>query len=229
MPIKKTWITALILFVFFLSPGSSNAQVLSSSNSDDSLIKARLLSLALNNPDVTVADADIKIAEYQLQKAKSSWLGSLSATGNVNEFVVNGSSAANYYPKYNFGVSIPFDIFSKTKNEKKTASQNIVIARSQKEDRLRAIKREVLTRYENYKEKKELLRLQKISTEEDNETYKAAQKNYADGTIQLVELNRTYQMYINSQAKVVSSERDYNVTIIELEELIGVSLDVVLQ
>ena len=71
--------------------------------------------------------------------------------------------------------------------------------------------------------------MQKISTEEDNETYKGAQKSYADGTIQLAELNRTYQMYVNSQAKQVSSERDYNVTIIELEELIGVPLDVVLQ
>ncbi len=79
--------------------------------------------------------------------------------------------------------------------------------------------------YENYKEAKEILRLQKISTEEDNEAYIAAQKNYTDGTIQLDELNRTYQAYINAQSKLATSQRDYNITIIELEEEIGVSLD----
>lgn len=229
---KKIWITGLMLSFFLVIAKPSIAQKISSFNAfnnDDSIIKARLVELALNNPNIRAADASIKVAQYQLQKAKSSWLGSLSATGNVNEFVVNGSSAANYYPKYNFGVAVPFDIFSKTKIETKTADQNIIIAKDQKEERIRAIKKEVLTLYENYKEKKELLRLQKISTEEDNETYVAAQKSYADGTIQLPELNRSYQQYVNSQAKQVSNERDYNVSIIELEEVIGVSVEVVLQ
>jgi outer membrane protein TolC len=200
------------------------------SDEDDSLIKAKLLELAAKNPQLNIADANIKIAEYNLRKAKSAWLSSLDANGNVNEFVINntvinGVSASSYYPLYNVGVSVPFDIFSKAKNDPRIATENINIAKATKEQNLRTIKEMVLTLYENYKEQKELLRLQQISTEDDNESYIASQKSYADGTIQLIELNKAYQNYIFAQSRLVVSQRDYNVAVVQLEQVIGVPLD----
>jgi outer membrane protein TolC len=211
-------------------PMSNNANA---NDDNDSLIKAKLVDLAIHNPQIDVADAQIKIAQYNLTTAKNSWLGSIDVATNVNEFVIdgtkiNGLAASSYYPKYNFGVSVPFDIFSKTKGEKNIATQNIVTAKAVKEDRIRLIKEEVLIRYENYKEKKELARLQKISSEGDNDSYIAAQKSYADGTIQLAEMNKSYQLYIDSQSKLVTCQRDLNVATIELEEMIGVPISQVL-
>jgi outer membrane protein TolC len=199
-------------------------------DTQDSLIKAKLVSLAINNPELDVDDANIKIAQYGLDMAKSSWLSMVNVAGNVNEFVIdgtriNGTAASTYYPKYNIGATLPFDIFSKTKGEKHIATQNIVLAKALKEDKIRLIKEEVLVRYEDYKEKKELMRLQKISGEGDNDSYIAAQKSYADGTIQLAEMNKTYQLYIDSQSKLVSAQRDLNVAAIHLEEMIGVPVD----
>ena len=79
----------------------------------DSLIKVKLIKLALNNPAIQIADANIRIAESDLNRAKSSWLGSFSASANINEFVVQGSPAANVYPKYNLGIALPFDLLSR--------------------------------------------------------------------------------------------------------------------
>ena len=121
---------------------------------------------------------------------------------------------------------MPFDIFSKTKQEKNIATENIVAAKAIKQDRIRIIKTQVLTLYENYKEKKELLRLQKsFMTEEDNDFYVSAQKSYADGTIQLNEMNKSYQTYISAQSKLVGAQHDFNVATIELEQMIGVPID----
>jgi outer membrane protein TolC len=201
-----------------------------SNDYQDSLIKEKLVSLAINNPELNVADANIKIAQYGLDMAKSSWLSMVNVAGNVNEFVIdgtriNGTAASTYYPKYNIGATLPFDIFSKTKGEKHIATQNIVLAKALKEDKIRLIKEEVLVRYEDYKEKKELMRLQKVSSEGDNDAYIAAQKSYADGTIQLAEMNKSYQLYIDSQSKLVSAQRDVNVAAIHLEEMIGEPVD----
>src|SRR5207248_1493930 len=109
---------------------------------EDSLIKAKLIDLAINNPALRAADDKINIAKVNLTKAKNTLLSSLNATGNINEFSINGSSAASYYPKYNFGVVVPFDIFSKTSTDKKIALQNIDIAKAEKEGKIKTIKKE---------------------------------------------------------------------------------------
>ena len=95
-------------------------------NSEDD-IKAKLILLALNNAQAVAADANVRIAEIARRKANSSFLGSVSLGGNVNEFVINNSPAANFFPKYNFGLTIPLDMFAKNKAEKRTADEMIII------------------------------------------------------------------------------------------------------
>lgn len=196
-----------------------------STSNPDSSIKRKLVELALNNPQIDVANANIEIAHANLKKAKSEWLGTVGVSSYVNEFTIINSPNANYYPIYNAGANIPFDIFSKTKADRKVAAENITIAQSIKEDKIRTIKTQVLTIYENYKEQKELVRLQQISVEGENEAYIAGQKDYADGKIQLSDMNRTYAAYIDEQSKLVIKQRDMNVSQLELEQLIGMPLD----
>lgn len=191
---------------------------------DDELIKQKLIKLALKNPSFIVADANIAIAELNRKKANTAWLSQISAGANINEFVIQGSAAASFFPKYNLGVSIPFDIIQKTKLAKTTADQTIIINEAMKTQQSIAIKAEVLTRYENYKEKKQLVELQKISMENDLSAYENAQIDYAEGTLKISEMNKVYQSYVNEKSKLVSREREVNVAIIQLEEIIGVPL-----
>lgn len=197
-------------------------------NSEDD-IKAQLTLLALNNSRAIAADANVRIAEIARRKANSSILGSVNLGGNVNEFVVNNSPAANFFPKYNLGITIPLDMFAKNKAEKRTAEEMIVISTSQKILIAEALKAQVLKQYEIYKEKKQLLELQRIITDDDIAAYEKAQKDYKDDAIPIEDVNKLYKELITSRSNLISKEKDLNIAIIEIEETIGVPLKTVLE
>ena len=146
--------------------------------SSEDEIKEKLMALALNNAQVKAVDANITIAEIARKKANSSLLSSVNVGGNINEFVISNPQLAVFTPKYNLGLSIPLDIFAKSKAEKKTADQTILINKAQKEQIENFLKAKVLTQYENYKETKAQVEFQKISMEDDIAAYEAAQKKF---------------------------------------------------
>lgn len=191
---------------------------------EDAAIKNRLVKLAQKNPTFLADDAAIEIAELNRKKATSSWLSSVVIGGNLNEFSINNSPAGNFYPKYNFGVQIPLDIYARNKNERLVGDQNIIIANAAKADRMNRVKAETLIRYENFKEQRELANLQKISVDNNYSDYLAAQSNFADNVITVDVLNKIYQEYVSEQFKLVQLKKELNVAIIQLEEMIGMPL-----
>lgn len=197
-------------------------------NSEDD-IKAQLILLALNNPQAAAADANVRIAMIARQKANSSFLGSVNLGGNVNEFVINNSPAASFFPKYNFGLTIPLDMFAKNKAEKRTGNEVITINRLQKQQIGEALKAKVLIQYEVYKEKKELLELQRIVLDDDLAAYEKAQRDYKDDVIAIEEVNKMYSELIKSKGNLATKEKELNIAIIEIEEIIGVPLKTVLE
>lgn len=190
----------------------------------DDFVKNKLVKLALKNPGLAIDDANIEIAILNRKKAGSSWLSSVALGGNVNEFVIKNSPQSNFYPKYNAGISVPLDIFSRLGNEKKIADQNIVIAEYTKKSHESEIKLLVLTRYENFKEKNELVTLQNIYLANQLSDYQLAQESFKDGSISIDALNKIYQNYMTEKNRLVSYKRDLNVAVFELEEVIGMPL-----
>ena len=191
----------------------------------DDAIKEKLVKLALkNNAEVTAADAQIRIAEISRKRANSSMLSSVNLGANANEFVINNSPAANFFPKYNIGVSIPLDLFAKNKAEKQTANQMITINTAQKELVEKSIRAKVLILYETYKEKKQLVELQKMAMEEDIAAYEKAQQDYAENIITLEDVNKIYKASVNEKSILATKQKEFNIAVIELEEAIGMPL-----
>ena len=54
-------------------------------------IREKLVQLALQNPNYEVADRKVAVADYQVKKAKGSWLGAVALQGNLNEFAFKGA------------------------------------------------------------------------------------------------------------------------------------------
>jgi outer membrane protein TolC len=196
---------------------------------NEDILKDKLVKLAFKNAGIIAADANIRIAEISRKKANSSFLSSVNLGANVNEFVVNNSPAANFFPKYNLGVTIPLDLFAKNKAEKNTADQMIIFNSSQKELLKANIKARVLIQYETYKEKKELVELQKMAMEEDIDAYERAQQDFKDEVITLEELNKIFKSSVYEKAILATKEKDLRIAIIQMEELIGVPFQKVLQ
>ena len=151
-------------------------------------------------------------------------LSSINLGANANEFVINNSPQANFFPKYNLGVSIPLDLFAKNKAEKQTANQMITINTAQKDIIEKTIRTKVLILYETYKEKKQIVELQKMAMEDDIAAYEKAQQDYADNIITLEDLNKIYKSSVNEKSILATKQKEYNISIIELEEAIGTSL-----
>lgn len=191
----------------------------------EDVIKNHLIKIALKNPAFTIDDANIEIAELNRKKAAASWLGSIRFGGNVNEFVINNSAAASFFPKYNFGLALPFDIVSRTKNDVRIAKQNIVIANAIKKQNELDIKAQTLTRYEDFKEKSDLVSLQNIILANNLADYELAQKNFQDGTITIEAVNNVYKNYMHERNLLITYKRDLSVSIVALEQMLGMPLE----
>jgi outer membrane protein TolC len=179
------------------------------------------------NSDVQIDEANVNIAKYNLKKAKASWFDQINLSGNVNEFVIKGSDAANYFPKYNLGVSIPLGLFQKHSNDVKIAQEIITINELTRNEKIKQIRTTVLTKYENYLEKKQILELQMEITEEEYTQWLKAQKDYSVSG-KMDDLNKAYKNYNAELSKQRSAERDLRVAYIELEEVVGFRLDEIL-
>lgn len=191
----------------------------------DQVIQNKLVELALQNPAFTIDDANFRIAEYTRRKAASSWMSILGVGSNINEFVISNSPVANFYPKYNVGLAIPFDIFSRVTNDTRIARQNKIIAKATKAQHVAELKAQVLTFYEDFKEKSELVTLQDIAVENNLADYQAAQKSFENQLISIEEMNKVYQNYMGERFKLVTLKRDRRVAIISLEQAIGMPLE----
>ena len=195
-------------------------------------VRERLVQLALQNPLYEIADHNVTIAEYNIRLAKTSWLSQIIIAGNLNEFSIDPKAAGNasvYYPRYNFGIAIPLDIFARSSNNTKIAYEKYMIAQSERNDRFRTIKADILTRYEDYLLAQERLTFQYKITKDAFEAYSKAEIDFKNNLIKIEDLNLFNSKYVDEQIKRLELQRDYNVSKIDIERLIGVKLEDVIQ
>jgi outer membrane protein TolC len=207
----------------------SISSTLYSTLKDDEAIKEKLISLALANPGIAIAISNINNAEIAKRKAKTSILSAVNLGGNLNEFVISNPQAAAFFPKYNFGLNLPLDLFARNKAAKKTAQEMLLIAKAQKEELENNLRTRVLVQYEIYKQEKTLLQLKKISLEDASGNYEKAQKDFQNETITLDDLNKIYKIALSEKEQLVSKEKDFNIAVIMLEDLVGVKLKTIIE
>lgn len=193
-------------------------------------IRERLVQLAMQNPAYEMVDHASQAASYQVNIAKSAYLGLLSAQGNINEFTIskptyNGTTIPYYYPRYNLSLNVPFDIFSRTNNTVKIAQENYLISAAAKNQKFREIKADVLSKYENYLLARQLVELQGKITQSEYAIVKRAESDFSENLIKLDVVERAQKSYINEQAKSLTLQKDLNLSKIEIEKVIGVPIE----
>jgi outer membrane protein TolC len=229
------WIfSSLILFCIFSAAAQDkeaivNVNLPAISPKADSLIKDTLIKMAMAYPAIAQGQELVNLEKYSLKRAKSAWLDMVSIQGNINEFVINKSDNANFFPKYNLGLNMPLGIFGRTSAEVNMAKSRIGVANARKDMEVRALKKDVLSRYETYKEKRQLLELQQSIAIDQSDKYKIIQRQYSNDKVELAKVNEGYQDYLRELSKMHTLEKDLNIAELELEELIGADLPAVIQ
>ena len=187
-------------------------------------IREQLVNLAIQNSGRGIDSANRKIAEYNLNKAKTNWYNQISVAGNINEFSLTNSTVASYYPRYNFGITVPLGIFSSHSNDVKIAREQVKIVDMISEQKLKAIRRDVLSRYETFLEKRDLLRIEKETVEDVKTTYVKAKADYTSSSISLDKYTEAIKNYNEELQKVRTADKNFNIAYLELEELVGFGL-----
>lgn len=205
--------------------------------------KKLLVAMALQNPNYQVALANLRTAKWDVAKAKGAWLGMFEATGNLNEITLKGNpqtivdpitgirTGGNnlFFPRYNFSVKIPLDLFTTRANDVKIKREALTIAEKEKELKEREIRKEILVRFEDLLMHKEKLEIQARILQVELSDYNFAEKEFRDERISSDDFKTAEQRYFELKMRYAELNRNYNVAKIELEELVGTELDNILR
>ena len=226
----------VILLTFVGIAASSNAQISESYATRKKLdsmiysdVREKLVDLAFQHPEVAINEAQMVIANNNLKRAKASWTNILFAQFNLNEFTINGSPSAAFWPKYNFGINMPLDIFSRTSADIKNARENIDVATAMREDTYRKLKAEVLQRFEDYLFHRELYEMSSVVVDEAYTAFLSMQEKYKIGDVNDIDYSITFRQFNDAKMRQREKQRDMNVSKLDVERLIGVKLEDVLK
>jgi len=196
----------------------------------------RLVEMALQNPELEIADHEVKIAKYNLSATKGWWAENFSFSFNANEYSLKNmgkpaSPNGNYYtlyPLYNMGINIPIGgIFSKPQAVK-AAREKVAIAENDRTIKYREIRTAVLTAYQNYLSSKELYTVESQLTESAYNDYLQSKEKFRNGEISINDYNLSVDRYQGALKSRINAENSFKLTQIQLETLIGVPLSNVL-
>lgn len=190
-------------------------------------IRERLVQLALQNPSFEIADRKVAVTNYQFRKAQGDWLGAVALQLNLNELTVKRKSGGDLvvYPLYNVGVTLPLNFFIMHKNQVKVAQEEMYIAEAEKNEKFRQIRAQVLSKYEDYLMYKAQLELQSRLTQDAQLNFRQKEKDFQDNLITLEEFNKAQANWIDQESRRLILFRDFNVSKLEIEEMIGISID----
>lgn len=194
-------------------------------------LKAKLVELAMANPGLSVYDAKKEINKYEQTKAKAQWLNLLTAAGNLNEYTIKNSGTANnnnvFFPRYNFSLMIPLGNLVSIPADVKIAKTNRKVINFTQDEAKLKLKADVLNAYENYSGDKKLLELQAPLMEDALTHYKQIEEKFTKGEkeVGVEDYNAAYRNYNAEMVRKVMLERELRQAKIEIERLIGISLE----
>jgi len=230
--IGQRCLTFLLAVIAFLSAGNAMAQRLipdSSTAFADSLIEERLVKLALESPTYESALHQNKINEYQLKAAKTSWLNLLTVSGNYNDqtFAKKDPNNTVVYPKFFTGINIPLGtVFSRT--HVKAAREQVEISKNNEKILARTIRAEIISQYKQYKITGVLIRNQQQVVDDYKAGLLQAEKNLGDNKITIEAYNVSSKSYNDEAAKLLNLKLEQELIRLQIEKVIGVSLDTVM-
>ncbi len=211
----------------FLHPSISSADSAIIHN-DSMSVEDKLVALAINGPLFKSSESQNKINEYLLKAAKNQWINLLTLSANLNDqntFVQNPNAGSNViFPRYFFGVNIPLGtILSRT--SVKSAREQVKISKNNQEQLARTIKAEVLSKYERYQNLAELIKLQTDILDNEETAFLQAKDKFRNDLITIDVYNVAQKLYNLELSKKLSLQLEQDLIKLDIERIIGVSLD----
>ncbi|MTI20552.1 hypothetical protein E1176_05930 [Fulvivirga sp. RKSG066] len=228
--------SALLLLLFSANLRAQNVDyntIILPESVKEASFEERLVRLAWkNNPTTRVLNNEVEIAQIEVKQARWSWLDDFRVQGNLNEFTLNESAdvgnRAQFFPKYNITGQVRLSFFVDVPLETKKKKQEVAIAYANIDQQKLALRAEVLRRYETYLMNREALLVQTELVEDLYASLSLSEQQFENGEIKLGEFNAIQDRYNTQKLRQINAQGQFNISKIELEQLIGVKLENVL-
>ena len=185
-----------------------------------------------NNPANEELINKAQAAKYEIDLAKWSWLRTITASGNLNEYTINPEKVQSlnrnyspFFPRYNFGLTISLGTIFLTPIETKVARSTYQATEDQINQQKIRLRAEVLTRYQNYLMNQKLFEIQNEVTEDEYSEFLLMEQDFKAGDVTLEDYKTSLRSYNEELTKRISLERDLKLSQIALEEVVGVRLE----
>lgn len=233
---KKIVLNTFFLFIISSVFSQTTAELLKSRSPKlavDSIAEA-LADLAIENPEIDGALADLKSAEYSWKASRFTVLNSIEATGNLNEYTLKGNkqvidpnnpnASGIIYPRYNFGIRLSLgDLF----NSPKTSKSNYyrMISEQEKVKKVKQdIRKEVITAYQELALAQQLLVLEEESMQDETVVFSKSEEKFKKGEITFEAYTSAARLFNSEKVKYITQIKDAKVKQATLEALIGMPL-----
>ena len=191
-------------------------------------IGLKLVDLAMNNPVLGLIDKQIEGSKYEVSALKGSWLNVFTASFNMNEYNIQGSkdSLQNlFYPRYNFGLTIPMGIWFTKPAQIKSAKANTEVLKFRKDVEKNRLKTAILEAYQRYQWNKYVLALEETILRDEQILYKEVEKKFTNKEIGLAPFTEASRRFSSAVNRRITLMRDVNIAKYELESLIGMTYE----
>ncbi len=206
-------------------------RVILPSNTSNVEFSERLVQLAWDNhPDNHAVRKEREVADYELTLIKRQWMESFRAQGNLNEFNILPAGEiqelrANFFPRYNFGVTFTLGDIFMNPIEKRQQIKRVEIADEDIKSSMLRVRREVLTAYNNFLMLEEIHRIQSIALQDAESNHLILEDAFKQG-------EESYDNYVNSFGNInmtkiakLNAQTNYLNSKLALEEMIGIPLE----
>jgi len=211
------------------SYGQSDKNAANYNQNVDSVAEA-LVAMAMNNASIK---SDMALAEqfkYLYKASKTSWLNNIAIQGNVNEFSFKNQNtdplkSSTQYPKYNFGILIPFGMFINNPKQAKADYYKYQFAVQQVNVDRQNVRRDVLIQWQDYKMNKSLLAQHQQLVNDWRIIHLKNEQKFSNGEISLEAFYNSTKTYTEELNKQESINSDLRTTAAKLEALIGMNIE----
>lgn len=194
-------------------------------------IEEKLVELALNGPSIKSSQSQSKINEYQLRGQKNTWVNSLTLNANYNNqtYTQGNQNGSIFFPGMTFGFTIPLGTILSNGTRVKAAKQQVAISNFTQEQLVRNIRAEVIGKYRQYISYGQLISIQNQTVDDEETAYLQAKEQFRNNIIKIEDYNTAQKLYNIELTKKINLELERDLLKLEIERLIGKSLDAVIK
>lgn len=179
----------------------------------------------INNPRYDALESQKHIEREKVKIAKLSWTEGIAANFNLNQGNVQPTNDNIFFPMYNFSATFNLGSILKTPYEVRNAKERERIAEYEINQAKHQLRAEVLSRYRKYEAAIEVLKIRTKASEDLNTSYVLVKKSFEQGNTTLKTYIEATNAYNQSLEQKLVAESNVSLTLIALEEVIGVPLD----